>query len=206
MEHSNVTIRNVRVLGTSHYGIWVPPDLGSQVKGLLIEDVEIKGVSGSRSAGLVHYGRWTARRVDISGYQDAVKMGTGQRLEASWLHDLYHPEGAHNDGVQVQSGSGGVIRGNNIENPFTQTSAIMLQTNFGPISDYVIEGNRLSGGGYTMYIEDKGNGYGAPRNVRVLDNVWDLDSWKWGPLETKNRHSSLSFVGNQFSDGSPYNP
>lgn len=206
IQHDNVTVRNVRVLGTAAYGIHVPPSLHTEVTGLLIEDVEIAGVSGDRSAGLVHYGEWTARRVDVHGYNDAVKMGGGQVLEDSYLHGLYKTPTSHNDGIQIQSGSGSVIRGNSIVNDFSQTSALMLQTNFGPIDDWLVEGNRFSGGGFTVYITDKGNGYGPPTNVTMRGNVWVRDSWHWGPLRTKNLSSSAVWDANTYDDGTPFEP
>lgn len=206
VKHDNVTVRNVRVLGTGLYGISVPHTLHDAVTGLLIEDVEIAGVSGDRSAGLVHYGRWTARRVNVHGYEDAVKMGTGQVLEDSYLHGLHKTATSHNDGLQIQSGHGSVVRGNSIVNDYTQTSAIMLQTNFGAIDNWLIEGNRFHGGGYTMYLEDKGNGHGPPTNVTVRGNVWDLDSAHWGPVRIKNRHSSLRWENNTYDDGTAFNP
>lgn len=201
VQHDNVTIRNVRVRGTGRYGIAVPHTM-DDVKGLLIEDVEIVGISGKRSAGLVHYGEWTARRVNIHRFQDAVKMRTNQTLEYSWLHDLYKAPGSHNDAVQSIGGSNSVIRGNNIENQLGQTSAIILQSNNDQVANWIIEGNRLAGGGYTFYLRDKGSGFGAPRNMTVRNNVWVRDSYRFGP-HSLDAGPGWIWTGNTHDDGTP---
>lgn len=203
--HSNVTIRNVRVRGTGRYGIYVPSSRDRNVRNLVIEDTQIVGISGERSAGLVHYGQWTARRVDVSGYADGVKMRSNQVLESSWVHDLHKSAGSHNDGIQSIGGRNSVIRNNTIEGPWqSQTSAILLQSNGSSIESWVIEGNRLVGGNYTLYLTDKGNGHGPPRNVTVRNNVWVRDSYKFGPLKL-NAGPGLVWSGNRYDDGAPYN-
>lgn len=205
VQHSNVTIRNVRVRGTGRYGIYVPSSLDGSVRNLVIEDTQIVGVSGERSSGLVHYGQWTARRVDISGYADGVKMRSNQILESSWIHDLYKSNGSHNDAIQSIGGRNSVIRNNTIEGPWrSQTSAILLQSNSSSIENWVIEGNRLVGGNFTLYLTDKGNGHGAPRNVTVRNNVWVRGSWQFGELKI-DEGPGLVWSGNRYDDGSAYN-
>ena len=200
VRHDDVTIRNVRVLGTERYGVQVPAELHEEVSGLVLEDVEIRGVSGDRSAGLVHYGSWTARRVDVSGYQDGVKMVSDQVLEDSWIHDLFAPPGAHNDGVQSVGGSSSVIRGNNIINEHGQTSAVLLLTNNEPMDGWTVAGNRFEGGGYSFYLQDKGNGFGAPTNMTVRDNIWVRGSWQYGPISV-GLGEGLTWTGNSYDDG-----
>lgn len=200
VRHDDVVIRNVRVLGTGVYGVQVPAQLHEEVTGLVLEDVEIRGVSGDRSAGLVHYGSWTARRIDVSGFQDGVKMVSDQVLEDSWIHDLLAVPGSHNDGIQSVGGSRSVIRGNTVVNDNGQTSAILLLTNNEPMDGWIVEGNSLSGGGYSLYVHDKGNGFGVPTNMTIRDNTWVRGSWQHGPI-SMGEVEGLTWTGNTYDDG-----
>lgn len=199
VQHDNVTIRNVRVRGTGLYGIQVPSSLHTQVTGLLIEDVEIFGVSGSRSAGIAHYGQWTARRVEIHRFTDLVKMLGGQTLADSWLHDPLITALSHNDGVQsVGTARGSTLSGNNIDMPYDTTSAILLQAKNGPVSGWMIDGNRFAGGGYTVRL------YGTS-SMQVSDNVFVRGSWNFGPYVTDGT-SDVLWSGNTYDDGTPLRP
>ncbi|NED99610.1 right-handed parallel beta-helix repeat-containing protein [Phytoactinopolyspora halotolerans] len=185
VEHNNVTIRNVRVHGAGNYAIAVPHELSEEISGLVIEHSELIGVSGERSAGIAPFGSWTARHLDISAFEDGIKVGSNQTIENSWIHDLHTPPGSHSDGIQSTGGTNVTIRGNRIEGPWQgQTSAIIIQSNNGPVDTYTIENNLLSGGTYTLYLRDKGTGHGAPRNITVTNNTWTNNSWAYGPTST----------------------
>ncbi|NED99609.1 right-handed parallel beta-helix repeat-containing protein [Phytoactinopolyspora halotolerans] len=185
VEHNNVTIRNVRIHSTGHYGISIPAARAGNVSGLVIEHSELIGVSGERSAGIAPFGSWTARHLDISAFEDGIKVGSNQTIENSWIHDLHTPPGSHSDGIQSTGGTNVTIRGNRIEGPWQgQTSAIIIQSNNGPVDTYTIENNLLSGGTYTLYLRDKGTGHGAPRNITVTNNTWTNNSWAYGPTST----------------------
>ena len=201
VEHDNVTIRRVRVLGTSYYGVWVPSNMSGDVEGLRIEDSTIVGVAGERAAGIAQYGDWVARRVDVSGFQDGVKVGSDQQLLESWIHDLYRPDGAHNDGVQTMGGDNVVIRGNRVEAPWrSQTSALLLQSDKRPVERYTVERNLLSGGNYTLYLADKN--HGVPIDCVVRDNVFVDGSWKYGATRL-DRGPGLVWSGNRTDSGEP---
>lgn len=118
----------------------------------------------------------TAMRNDISGTPDGIQAGDGDTLiEGNWIHDLalLGTEGnnTHNDGIQLYWGSGIVIRDNWIEigwDGLHQNGAVFFQGSFdGP----VIEGNYLSGGGYTLRIERGARGAVVRNNtiVRAAD-------------------------------------
>jgi hypothetical protein len=188
---NNVTIRNTRVKATGHYGINV------EGKGVLIEDVEIAGGSGC-SHGLAPYGEWTARRIEVHGCVIGIGMKSNQTLEYSYCHDLRVYGSTHNDCIQTVGGSNSVIRGNNLNAPYHQTSAIIIQTEFGPARNWLIENNRLSGGGYSIYSQPKVNG--TPTGLTIRNNVFVRGSQKYGThyLEANN----VSWSGNRFDDGS----
>jgi hypothetical protein len=184
VEADNVTIRRSRVTVGAHYGIMI----GNGAIGTLIEDVEINGQPGCAAGiGFQHY---TARRVNMHGCSDGAKLGADTTVEHSWIHDLRHAAGDHNDGLQGTGGSNIIIRFNSIENPNTQTSCILLGDEDDPTSNVLVEGNHLNGGNFTLYLgagtnrlfKDNRFGrddvYGLMSNAGPFDqsgNVWDDD-------------------------------
>ena len=84
----------------------------------------------------------TIRRCNISGTVDGVMIyGNGVTIEDSYLHDFATPPTTtqgptaktHNDGVQIQAGSGIVIRRNNIKG--ASNSAIIITQDAGTVGD-----------------------------------------------------------------------
>ncbi|MBX2849586.1 MAG: right-handed parallel beta-helix repeat-containing protein [Acidiferrobacterales bacterium] len=186
---NNVVIRNVRINCSSFYGI----NISSGYTGTLIEDVEIFGML---SAGILG-SDFIVRRANIhdSG-SDAVKPYRNAVIESSWFHRLGTIVGSHSDGVQMVSGGNVTIRGNNIDMPydlagFTNSQCMIIQTNNGPIDDVLIEGNWLNGGGYCVQINDQAKGYGAPTNVRIIDNKFGRDC-QFGILRFRDSAPLLS--------------
>lgn len=173
---SNVTVRNSRIRTGGNYGVW----FDENVSGVVLEDLTIIGTSAGCSAGLAPTGRWTARRLNVSGCEDGVKMHGNQRLEDSYIHDLRQGATTHNDAVQVTSGNNGVIRNNNLIAP-VQNAAIMMSSNFGPVEGWTITGNWLEGGTYTVYVREQG--YGDPTEITLEGNRWEPDSWQYGPYD-----------------------
>ncbi|MGJ7442289.1 right-handed parallel beta-helix repeat-containing protein [Aquipuribacter sp. MA13-6] len=95
------------------------------------------------------------RRNDISGSADGVQVGPGDSVvQQNYIHDLAATRDFHNDGVQLYSGSGLVVSHNRIDigwNGTNQNAAIFFQ---GQFDAPVIEGNHLSGGGFTLRLEE----------------------------------------------------
>ena len=195
----NVTIKRSRIrTNGARYGIRV----NNGYRGAVIEDVEIAGTDTNCSVGIV-YGNYTARRVNAHGCADGLRIGTNTAVEASYIHDQRKATGTHNDAIQSVGGSNVRIVGNNIVGPFQQsTSAVLLQTNNGPIDNVLMEGNRMSGGSYVLYVKDKGTGYGAPTNVTIRNNVWVWDSWLWGS-HTVDKGAGFVWQNNTYEDGRP---
>lgn len=160
---SNVTVRSSRITSSSAWAI----DVQGGATNVLIEDVEVNGEAGCE-AGIAFDG-FTARRVDIQGCKDGVKMRRAARLEQSFVHDLYRSATSHNDGIQVGDGGNIAIIGNNIQHPSDQTSTILIKADFSPIDNVLIEGNLLNGGNYTVYVRNMpGN---AVTNVTIRNNT-----------------------------------
>jgi hypothetical protein len=172
----NITIRQCRITSPGIYAVTV--DAGTQ--GLTLEYCELVGTQYN-SAAMVSFD--TIRYCDISRFQDGLKMSGNSVIENNYIHDLYHEPGMHNDGVQNSGNSSNIIfRNNTVQALYqTQTAAIKITTNTGPIDNILIEGNFLSGGSYTVYVTDKGNGHGPPTNITFKNNVWEWDSWARKP-------------------------
>lgn len=146
----NVVVRNSRITGPGYYGVQV------QSGSVTISDSEIRGFHNA--IAVVDVGRWTGSRLNIhSVTEDGLKMGSDSLLEDSWLHDFSPEPGAHADGIQISDAASNVtIRNNNIDigvGP-ERNAAIFIKPELGTKKvgrGMLIEGNYLSGGGYTLY-------------------------------------------------------
>jgi len=192
---NNVTIRRSRIRTGGYYGVRI----FSGYRGTVIEDCLMVGNAGSVN---VSGSYCTIRRCDISGDHDGIKLSTGCLVEDSYIHDQLKEGGTHNDAMQDSGGSNGwVVRRNSIIGPYPQsTSAIIINTNFGPIDNILIEGNFISGGGYAVYCKDKGTGYGPPTNVMFRNNVWEKDSFTYNHI---TYDGNPTFECNTFHTGEP---
>lgn len=159
---SNVTVRASRVTTSASWAI----DVQGGARNVVIEDVEVNGQAGCE-AGIAFDG-FLARRVDVHGCKDGLKMRHDARVEKSYVHDLYQSSTSHNDGIQIGDGGNIAIVGNNIQHPNDQTSAILIKADFSAIDNVTIAGNLLNGGNYTVYVMDMpGN---SVTNVRIENN------------------------------------
>jgi len=158
---SNVTIRRTRIRCPGWYGI----RLHTGHKNLLVEDVEIDGMSSGVGVA-IGFSNYTLRRANIHHVVDGPRMGDNTVVEDSYIHHLDICRGCHNDGIQSGGGRNLIIRRNNIQHPHRQTAAIFLTSVVAPIDNVLISGNVLNGGNYTIYA---GEGTGSP-NIRVRGN------------------------------------
>lgn len=190
-----VHIRNVQITTDGAlYGIKIAND----VTGTVIENARIVG-DGNCSAGIVYAG-YVARRIEVDGCVDGLRVGDATTVEASWIHDQIKIEDSHNDAVQSVGGRGIVLRGNRIEGPYqTSTSAVLLQADLAPMSDVVVTDNYLSGGSYSLYVQAKDD-MPAPEFVRVAGNEWDPNSFVFGPASIA-KDADVQWNRNTFTDG-----
>ena len=148
----NVTLRNCRITANG----WAALDI--RADGVTVENCEINGQSTAGIRGIsVSGGNVSIRRCNIHHVEDGIYLTETSNLsiENNYIHDLQSDWGEpHFDGIATDGGVSDVlIRGNTVINPHGQTSAVMLSNYFGPISGVLIEGNRLIGGGYTVYAD-----------------------------------------------------
>jgi hypothetical protein len=164
---NNVTIKRSRVRGADYWLIKVHDG----VAGVLIEDVE---VDGGNAPGLVNAGigwtGFTARRVNVHGTTDGIRMSGNVVVEDSWIHDLSRDptSGGHQQCVSSFGGGNITIRHNYMVWPHEATAVIFLKTDQAPIDGVLIDNNLLDGGGWTVYSVN--GGYGTPTNVVFSNN------------------------------------
>ncbi|MFT7680148.1 MAG: hypothetical protein ACI8QC_004154 [Planctomycetota bacterium] len=193
----NVTLRNFIIDGgyATPYGLRATEGHS----GLVIEDGEIKNITSSGIYG----GDFSAARLNIheSG-GDAIKATSNVLFQSSWIHHLGTNDGAHADGDQTRWGSNFVFRGNNMDMPvnvgppYKSNATFIVQTGAGPVDNFLIEGNWLNGGNFTVYFTDKGVGYGDPTNCRLVNNFFGRD-YSFGTLHTTGY---VYISGNRWED------
>ncbi|GGI08382.1 discoidin domain-containing protein [Egicoccus halophilus] len=194
---ANATIRNVRVEASSEYGIVIDHRNGG--RHLTVLDTEIVGRGESCIAGIAHHS-FTARRVEVTNCDDGFRIGTDTTIEDSFVHGLRKSKGdEHNDAMQTTGGRNIVIRNNTMISVWRrQTSSILLQAIFSPIDNVLVEGNLMSGGTYTIYVENA-NDQPGPTNVTIRDNVLVEGSGLYG--HRRFRNAQVRWEGNVFSTG-----
>jgi hypothetical protein len=180
----DVVIRDVRLVMTDPaYGIrsfgWE-----HDTRGLRIEHVEID-LNGFDDAAGIAFDNFAARRVWFHGGLDCAHVGRNVKIVDSFcdLPKLARGSSAHADGFQSDGGGDYVFRHNTIRNPNAQTSAILMSTNTGAISDVVIEKNLMSGGGYTVYCGTTDGGVAARLTYagNVISHEFFPNGGHWGP-------------------------
>ncbi|MEM9800190.1 MAG: LamG domain-containing protein [Planctomycetota bacterium] len=202
----NVTIRNFRLDGNgSAFGIY-SRDGGVN---LVIEDGEIVDCDAAAIAGR----HWTARRINMHELgSDGVKCDGNNVLEGCWIHRLGVNPGAHADGNQTRGGGNCediVIRGNNFDMPipdgpngpgppYASNATLFISTAVGEINNLIIDGNWLNGGNFTVYLRDKGRGYGYPQNVVMTNNRFGRD-YRHGVLVNDTQGTAV-ITGNRWDD------
>ena len=195
---NNVTIRNFRVDGgmTSWYGIQVPPGFS----GVLVEDGEILH---TKSAGLYAEGT-TGRRLNIHDCgTDAMKLADNSLVEASWFHHLGLNAEAHADGCQTRKGSNIVLRGNFFDMPidigggYKSNSASINDAALAPMSNFVMDGNWINGGNYTIYLS-AAKGYSFS-GIQIINNRFGRD-YRYDVLRLKGDISNYNIDGNVWDD------
>lgn len=174
---NNVTLRNFAITGGQGY-YPLRTDYREDGDGLSISNGTIN-LSGATDSSLykgivVSVPNVTINNMDISGAHDGILISSyGTTISNTCIHDLASTTSAHNDGIEIYGGGNIVIEDSEINNSNTQTSAINITNDFGPIDDVLIENVRLSGGGYTIYVRGDGVDGGAVSNIRFRNVVID---------------------------------
>ncbi len=146
---------------------------------ILIEDTEVSIDTPSVDVDGVSGSNFTARRMNIHGGVDGMKLGDNSTVECSYIHDLAsfasdpnQGGGAtHNDCIQILAGTTIAITHNQLVAAKDQNSAIQVTQDFGAVGFLHIASNWADGGGCTFNISHKG--------LATLTNVF-TDSNRFG--------------------------
>ena len=181
IEADDVVVRRTRVVGAA----WFVVRIADGARGVRIEDVEVdglglKGLEGSTGIE----GPAAIRRVKVRGVENGIRPHSGSVVEQSLVTDLAAPgSDPHIDGIEVNGGSDIVVRGNVVDlRSGDPTSAVMLDNYSGPLRRVVVEGNRLLGGGYTVYVDGRFSG-GPVEGVVVRGNRLGRGYWGYTAIQ-----------------------
>ncbi|MGO4706494.1 right-handed parallel beta-helix repeat-containing protein [Microvirga sp. 2MCAF38] len=169
---SNVTLQNSRIAAAN----WTVIDIrgsGATIQNCEIDGLAAEGVRGISGAG-------TFLRNNIHNVEDGIYVAGSQTLiQDNYIHDLKSDwSGPHYDGIQIDGNVSNVtIRHNTVINDHDNTSAIMIDNYFGPITNITVDNNYLSGGGYTIYSDGQFTG-GAVTGVSFTNNY--VGKGRWG--------------------------
>ena len=207
---ANVTIRRSVLRGGDATGnIGLVTTSGSNVRGLVVEDSDLYPAHPSVWIDGVKGNNFTARRLDIRGTTDNIKVyGDNVVIVDSYLHDSVHyatdpNQGggpSHNDGVQVLGGRNITITGNNISG--AGNAALQVTQDYSAVSGLSFTRNVVDGGACTVNIAKK------PRNgiaVTVADNSFGPNRVYGGcGIVASTTATSVSGSGNVWqSSGQP---
>jgi hypothetical protein len=172
VEATNVTIRNSRIV----------PEAGAAAisitptsTGFSLIDSEIIG-DGKTQNGASGFG--TFLRNNIHGFENGLNLSGPSLVTDNYIHRMAGSPEAHFDGIEINSGSGIIIRHNTVINDQGQTSAVMLDNWAGGLSDIVVDDNLLIGGGYTLYLDGRfGGGAVDEPSIQITNNRIGKGSW-----------------------------
>jgi hypothetical protein len=181
----NVTIRRVELLGGS-----INNDVTACGNGLVIEDTSIlptsPGAATNDGEGVISYGGYTARRVEINGRNEgfrvsSVDRGCGPVVIENSFAKIVPPTGCgdwHGDGIQGYNGAGVTVRNVTIDMTIVAgcggTSPFWWPSGQGNTGTVTVDRFLVMGQGYAFRL-------GMPATVaglRIVNN-----SWEFGPTD-----------------------
>ncbi len=172
----------------------------ADAKRFVIEDSTIRPDTASVWYDGIKGSNFTARRVDVWGTVDNIKVhGDDVLVEDSWLHDsrwfAWDPNQkgpSHNDGVQVLGGSRITLRGNSITG--ASNGAVQVTQDFREVRGLDISGNWFDGGTCSVKISHKGRDSGP--QVELRDNRFGVLQSILGCSSLATHRTDLQASGN----------
>lgn len=172
----NVTLENCKVTTDAFYAVRV----AAGVTGAVVQHNEINGVGSGNDGdyGIMGQGKFIAN--NIYNVENGIGVDGGNTLiESNYIHDMIASGSPHYDGISIDGKNSNItITHNTVINDHTQTSAIMIDNYFGPVSNVIVDNNVLYGGGYNIYSSAQFNG-GSVTGVSVTNN--HVGGGYWGP-------------------------
>ncbi|MCI4677042.1 right-handed parallel beta-helix repeat-containing protein [Rhodoblastus acidophilus] len=174
----NVTIVDCRITAAGLGVVQIAPG----VTGAIVKNSEINGVGSDNAGSNGINGEGTFIGNNIYNVENGVNVTGPSVIRDNYIHDLLASGSPHYDGVQIDGGHDVTISHNTIINPHGQTSAIMIDNYFSPVSNIKVDGNRLVGGGYTVYSDGRFKG-GAVSGVSFTNNRMGKGRWGYSAFE-----------------------
>jgi hypothetical protein len=173
--------------------------------GTVIEDTEVAIANPSPYIDAIGASNMIVRRSNIHGGVDGMKVGSNSRVECSYIHDMVSfasdpNQGGgptHNDAIQILSGTGIYIIGNQLVVNKNQNAAIQITQDFGVVGNVHIENNWADGGGCTFNIAHKVEA--SLTDVHVIDNRFGRNSFYGCPILISTQ-TTLDQHGNVYDD------
>lgn len=198
---SDVVIRNSRITcSTAGELAGIYADDAPADARLTVERVEIDCVTGADN----RHGIWghgmRVSAVHIHDCENAIEVNANSVIEDSYLSAREGDNDAHGDVIQSQGGGNVVIRGNVLAgyNPITSSIITNPTQNHG----WLVEGNFMSGGAYTLYCPEQGRNFVVSGN-RFYGPVggWGADPYRpaYGFTDACG-HSGITWSGNYRDD------
>ncbi len=168
----NVTVENCRITADG----WAVVKIKDGVSGTIIRDCEINGTGSNNDGQQGIWGSGTFLRNDIFNVENGITLDGGAPtvIQDNYIHNLKASGSPHYDGIQMDGGiSNVVISHNTIFNSWGAAGAIMMDNDFGPISNIKIENNHLAGGSFTIYADGKFSSSDSISGVVISGNYID---------------------------------
>jgi hypothetical protein len=203
--HARVTRSIVRGRATTSNAGVIRVDSGTDV---LVEETEIAVAAPSATVDGMWGENFVARRLNIHGGVDGMKLGSNDTVACSYIHDLASfpsdpNQGGgptHNDAIQILDGTNIHIVGNQLVAATDQNAAIQVTQDFGPVSDLHVEGNWADGGGCTFNFAHKG---GDTLMVSTTGNRFGRHSYFDCPILESTKTTLVSTGDVWDDDGTP---
>jgi hypothetical protein len=187
----NVVGTNVTVRRCELWGGRIINDFGPCGSGLLVEDVSILPEDPpdgpvDDSEGVLSGGSFTARRVEINGRSEGIRVGSNDICGAVVIEDTYvrlvPPTPCtdwHGDGIQGFNGGGITINNMTIDmregmGVCPGTAPFWWPSGQGNTGDVVVDRFLVMGQGFSFRLHMPG----TVSNLKVVD-----DSWEFGPID-----------------------
>lgn len=146
---NNVTLKNCKITSGDYNTIKV----AETVTGTVIQNCTIDGVGGGGN-GILGCGKFIGNNIFNVENGIFIVGKDATLIQDSYIHGLKGTASSHYDNIQIEgSVSNVVIRHNTIINDYGQTGALMIDNNWGPVSNITVDNNILVGGGYTIYVD-----------------------------------------------------
>jgi hypothetical protein len=159
---ANTTVRNCLFKGFNYWGI-----LADNQSGTRVEHCEFDGTGSTRTSGMGVGGGTNSAVLycNIHHMTLGIQLQGRCTVQHNYIHDQFdtssNPDDRHFDGITVFGGGNqndagqSLIDHNWIHIP-GGTASIFIKTEFGPISNVIVNNCNLANGSYTVYSEEAG--------------------------------------------------